>query len=368
MDTDTDLLVCPETKLRLRHMPLLQAELEVCGGRTFGSPHAVGYAPIGPTPELLVRADGLAAYPIRQGIPILLGPEMLVPPGVLRAVDVRAVEYAEAYEEMAHYDHASELEAHSVATSTSMQDLGPLCRLTESQRRGFPEPRDKWLDAKYELAAQWDAFRHLRPITGARVLQIGGKGLHAVKFLLAGADEAWVASPMLGELLFAQALARHCGVEDRLRCVAAVAEELPFRESAFDAIYSQGCVHHWKISEAMPECSRVLVSRGRFAAVEPWRGPLYGLGIKIFGKRDPGVQCQVLTAPRIEPHLGAFLTTDITHHGAISRYPLLALRRVGLRLTRAAVWNIGRWDDAIGSLLPSLREKGSSVAILAIAR
>ncbi len=44
-------------------------------------------------------------------------------------------------------------------------------------------------------------------MTGARVLQVGGSGLHAVKFLLAGAAETWLVSPVHGELIFGRALA-----------------------------------------------------------------------------------------------------------------------------------------------------------------
>jgi SAM-dependent methyltransferase/uncharacterized protein YbaR (Trm112 family) len=354
----SDVLVCPETKV-----PLRLATLEEAG--PLAAPHGQGLTAVGPTPTVLLREDGAGAYPVvDDGIPVLRAPEMLVPGDVGRRVDVRRPQYAEAYEEMEHYDRTARDEAASVASSRAALDLGPLAGMTEEQRMAFPRPVERWLDAKYELAAQFDAFSHLAPMTGRSVLQIGGRGLHAVRFLLAGAAEAWVASPMVGELVFAQALAKECGVADRLHCVAALAEELPFRDGTFDAVYSQGCVHHWLMPLALPECARVLRPGGKFAAVEPWRGPLYGLGTKILGKRDPKVRCVVLTQDRIQEPLESLGDARIVHHGALSRYPLLALWKAGVKPRRSTVWRIGRWDDALTHRLPRLRETGSSVAIL----
>jgi len=57
------------------------------------------------------------------------------------------------------------------------------------------------IDAVYDCGGQWDAYNHLAPIRGKRVLQVGGKGIHAIKFILAGVKEAWLLSPMIGELI-----------------------------------------------------------------------------------------------------------------------------------------------------------------------
>jgi SAM-dependent methyltransferase len=172
---------------------------------------------------------------------------------------------------------------------------------------------------------------------------------------------------MVGELVFARALARHCGVADRLHCVAGLAEELPIRDEFFDVVYSQGCVHHWVVDLALPECARVLRPGGRFAAVEPWRAPLYGIGTKILGKRDTGVQCVVLTADRIEPYLDCLSEPRVIHHGALSRYPIIGLSKFGLDLQRPTLWKIGELDDRLSARVPALGRSGSSVAILASA-
>ncbi len=365
MDVRTDWLVCPESKVPVRLLPLAQAERELTAGGRLVTPTGKGYQPVGVTAEVLVRQDGAGAYPVQDGFPVMLAPEMLPPAGQSRSVDIADPKYAEAYEEMEHYNRIGRSEAQAVASSRAAQDLTRLVSLSAAQRSAFPDPPGLWLDAKYELAAQHDAFRHLRPLSGARALQIGGRGLHAVRFLLAGASEAWLASPMVGELVFAAALARECGVVDRLHCVAALAEELPFPDRSFDAVYSQGCVHHWQIPLALPESARVLRPGGRFAAVEPWRGPLYGIGTRVLGKRDRQVRCQVLTASRIEGALRALGDAKITHHGALTRYPLLALWKLGVKPSRRAVWQVGRLDDAISSRIPALQASGSSVAILA---
>ncbi len=115
---------------------------------------------------------------------------------------------------------------------------------------------------------------------------------------------------------------------------------------------------------AFSECRRVLVSGGRFAAVEPWRGPLYNVGIRFFGKRDPKVQCVVLTARRVNPAVRVFDGARTIHHGAVTRYPLLALAKIGLSPSRRVLWTLGTFDDAVSSLIPRLRRTGSSVAIL----
>lgn len=365
MSIRVETLVCPETKQQLLLLPRAAAERRLAGAATLVGPVGNGYQPIGPTDTVLLRSDGLGAYPVIDGFPVLLAPEMLVPAGTRRTVDINDPRYAEAYEEMDHYDEVGRAEAREVRTSKAAQDLTRLASISGSSRASFPDPPGLWLDAKYELAAQHDAFRHLRPLDGVTAMQIGGRGLHAVRFLLAGAQEAYLVSPMVGELVFATALARECGVADRLHCVAALAEELPFPNGSFDVIYSQGCVHHWLLPLAMPECARILRPGGRFAAVEPWRGPLYGIGTKILGKRDPNVHCVVLDESRVAEPLRALGSATVAHHGALSRYPLLGLWKLGVKPGRRTVWKISRLDDRITARFPRLNATGSSVAILA---
>lgn len=351
-------LTCPVTGLPLE--PARRDDVDV----TFVPPRAHGYEPVGVTEQLLVRADGCAAYPVVDGIPVVRVPEQLVPVGSEHECDVRTGAYAEAYAEMDHYSSTAAGEAPGAATSTHGRAIDRVLALSPDQRASFPAPYEVWLDATYELRAQWDAFQHLTPLAGRRVLQLGGRGLQAVKLVLAGAHEAWVATPMVGELVYARALAEHAGVADRVHFVAALAEELPFAPGSMDAVYTQGCLHHWVVDRAVPELVRVLRGGGVFAAVEPWRGPFYGIGTKVLGKRDPAVQCVVLEADRIQPFLAAFEDREVRHYGALTRYPMLALSKAGVRPGRDRLWRLAEREEVLTARWPRLRDTGSSVALL----
>jgi SAM-dependent methyltransferase len=320
----------------------------------------------------MLREDRKCAYPVVDGVPILLAPEVMVPSSRPRAFDLSDPRYAEAYAEMDFYNQASADRAEDVAASDVVQLLAPAREATEIDRHSFPEPWEKWLDAKYDLASQWDAYQHLGRIEGKRVLQLGGSGIHALKFLYAGAREAWLLSPMLEELRFARLAANHCELGDRFYCAAGIAEEMPFTSGTFDAVFSGGCVHHMVTELAFPECARVLRNGGKFAAVEPWRAPLYRAGVRIFGqrdtplvgKRDVGVYCRPMTPERTETLGTAFPRAEVRQHGALTRYPLLALNKLGWSPAPATVRNADRMDDAICARIPAIRRMGSSVALL----
>jgi SAM-dependent methyltransferase/uncharacterized protein YbaR (Trm112 family) len=315
--------------------------------------------------RVLLRADMECAYPVVEGVPILLAPEMLSGRERCAQVDVNDVKYAEAYAEMAFYSNAAMQEATHIKSSESYVGLEPCLRATDADRASFPDPLALWLrDAPYDCAAQWDAYRHLAPLAGKRVLQLGGKGAHAVKFLLAGAREAWNLSPMPSEALCALALAREFGVVGHLRCVVGVAEELPFPSDFFDAVFSGGCIHHTTTGIALPEIARVLGAGGRFAAADPWRAPLYAIGTRLLGKREPNPFCRPLDRERVAPLRDAFAESSVIQHGTLTRYPLLALQKFGIQTPLSLVWRLNRIDDAICSLLPSLRRAGSGVALL----
>jgi hypothetical protein len=50
-----------------------------------------------------------------------------------------------------------------------------------------------------DLQSEWDCYRHIAPVKGQRVLQLGGSGKAVQALLLAGAAEALLLTPMLGE-------------------------------------------------------------------------------------------------------------------------------------------------------------------------
>lgn len=368
----SDILVCPETKLPLKECSLEYAKAVVSGGAEFVPRREEGPQLFGNIDTVMLRADGGCAYPVVRGIPILLVPEMLVPPLQARAFDLSNPKYREAYEEMEYYNAVAEKEAQAIEDSKWVRPFAILREASGAQRSSFPAPLDLWLDAVYDAPAQGEAYAHIAPLAGKRVLQVGGKGIHAVKFLCAGAREAWVVTPMLGELVFATTLAQYCDVQDRLHCVAGIAEELPFADGVFDAVYAGGCVHHFVTELALPECARVLRPGGRFAAVEPWRAPLYGVGTRVlgkreepvFGKRDIGVCCSPLSRDRLEPFFHSFQQATITHHGTLTRYPMLALYKLGMPMKLTTYWKICIVDDFLCSLVPPVRRIGSSVSLL----
>lgn len=358
------MLVCPLTKAPVRETTIEAAERAI--GASIGPCPRTGASakPIGRTPTVLLRSDNACAFPILDGLPVLLAPEMLAPAAGAPTFDLRAPQYEEAFEEMDFYNGVAGDAIAKVASGGSDWYFTQIMKLSPEERRRFPNPRSAWIDAPYDCKSQWDAYRHIGPVTGKVVVQLGGSGIHTVKFLLAGAKEGWLLTPMPGELRYARALAARCGVLDRFKGVIAVGEELPFADASVDAMYSGGCVHHMETEKAMPEFNRVLGPGGRFAAVDPWKAPLYTMGIKIFGKREKNVHCRPIDDLRLAPLFKAFPIARAVRHGAFTRYPLLALQKLGLPLKVRTVWQLFTADDLICSLIPPLGRFGSSIALL----
>lgn len=349
-------MACPVTHSPLEETNWRSAGITL-GGHGFQIARGVD-ADDQPGDRALIRVDGSGAYPVVDGIPILMAPEMRAPRGAAALIDTTVDPYREAYEEMDFYNAWAAREQLDVTRSEA---YGIVKQAAEAGK--FLEPG--WLDATYDIAAQDDAYRHIAPLEDGRVLVLGGKGTHAVKFLIAGARESWHATPMLGEAMFARELARAFGVEDRLHCVVAIAEELPFLDETFDRVFSSGCIHHTITDRAFPEIKRVLRNRGKFATCEPWRAALYGVGTKVFGKRERGVNCRPIERSRVEPLFQAFPSAQVMHHGALTRYPLLALNKLGLATKTSTVSKITAIDDRIASVSRAVRKQGSSVSLLA---
>ncbi len=320
--------------------------------------------------EVLATADRRSIYPVVNGFPVLLAPERLLPESAVSDIDLKDQKYREAYEEMAFYNGVASRQAEEIVSHSPYSALcaifKPIMEATPEQRDSFPNPPEVWLNSVYDCAAQWDIYSHIAPVRGKTLLQIGGTGVNAIKMLLAGAEESWLLTPILGEALCGLAMARRFGVEDRFRCVLGVAEELPFRPESFDVIHTQGCFHHMVVHLAVEGIERALKPNGKFAASEPWRAPLYKIGTTIFGKREEDVHCKPLTMKRLKAFRETFSRTEMIHHGAITRYPLLALMKLGLNSNLSLVWKLNRLDDRICSCIPGARKMGSSISCLAV--
>ncbi len=239
-----------------------------------------------------------------------------------------------------------------------------MVKISSATNRDFPFPYDLWVDGCYDGLAEWDAYKYLAPLTSKKILQVGGTGVAAIKFMLGGAQEAWLLTSVAEEARLADELARLAGV--KLHHAIGAAEEMPFDSGSFDAIYAGGCAHHFETEIAFPEVARVLKKGGRFAAVEPWRAPLYSVGIKIFGKREGKgqVQCRPLTPKRVAPLQKSFSFSDVVHHGSFLRYPSLAMNKMGVTMSDRFAWSVAKADDWLADRLHA-RRWGSSVAVLA---
>ncbi len=362
------LLRCPQTGEELALKDLEEAELAVGGPlvalRLPSDKEAQTAPPFGATPTVLLRSDGRVAYPVVDGVPILLAPEALGLRTACKAFDLSQPRYAEAYAEMRFYNELASEQAERVDELECFRLLEPLKKGLPAEQASQFLPREKWLDATYDSLSQSEAYGHLAPVDGARLIQLGGQGYHAVKFLLAGAAEAWAVTPMLGEAKLAMALARAVGVEDRLRCVVSIAEELALSDDAFDGVYSGGCVHHMVTDLALAQVARVLRPGGKFSAVDPWKTPFHDAGTRLLGKRE-AVHCRPLTSRRVEPLFREFEDAKVVHHGALTRHLLLAVHKAGLKSSLAFAHRIGVADDFVSSLAPGLRRLGSSVALIA---
>ena len=255
-----ELLVCPITKGPLVEVDRQKA-IDVLGGkigRLAADRVHVRVDEI--TEKLLLLADRSGAYPVVDGVPILLAPEMLVSPEKVKLIDTSQDPYREAYEEMDFYNAAAANHHSDQANSNDYQVVSSVVNAGS-----FPGP--DWVTGNYDRASVTDAYGYSSPMQNKKVLQLGGVGSHAIKFLLAGASESWLLTPMLNEALFTRELAGAFGVGDRFRAVVGIAEEIPFDDSSFDRVFSGGCIHHTMTERAFPEIRRVLKRGGRLAAV-----------------------------------------------------------------------------------------------------
>jgi uncharacterized protein YbaR (Trm112 family) len=233
--------------------------------------------------DSLTTADRSISYPVKNEIPILLGPGAFTEQAPWPR-NLKLPQYDEAYKEMEFYnstgyEHAKQIRDTGTldnSDSAALRHLGSIAKLSEAERGPFPNS-DIWFCETIDIAAERDCYRHFGSVRGKRVIQIGGKGTVAVLLLLAGAAEAMLLTPMHGEACVAMELAALFGFEDRLRCLVGIAEEIPIEDCHVDACYVGGCVHHMRTEVAFLEMARILTPGGKFAAIEPWRAPGYTL-------------------------------------------------------------------------------------------
>ena len=346
-------LVCPDTKIPLRECLLDEARRLVNSGRELSARRDGQPPAIGETERVLLREDLRCAFPIYDGVPILLTPEMLT--SEPQVFDIQDARWAEAYQEMAFYNSMFGKELDELTAKR----LEPF-EAEKTHSRTFPEPRKIWIDMPYDGQAQRDAFCHLASVCGKRVMQLGGHGSHAISFLLAGALEAWLITPIYREALFGMALAHRLGCRDRLRCVIGIGEQIPLADNSIDRVYAGGCLHHMDTARAISEVYRVLAPGGKFAAVDPWKTFLHTFGTKVCGKREKGVFCKPLTEQRAAPLFATFEGAEVRRHGPFFRYVALGFSKFFGQAGRTA----GYWICEVDDFLPFSKRMGGSVALL----
>ena len=317
----------------------------------------------GATDRMLIPEDESFAYPIVDGIPVLLGPEKLLPADRAAGhpiLDLRDPIYAEAYEEMEFYNSPQAFPPRYpiMGALTGYKDIASIAP-------SFPEPAYLWIDAPHESQAHLEAYRHLAPVAGKTVLQIGGSGSHAIKMLLAGAERGFLVTPMMSEARYAARLATDFGVRDRFAPVLGVGEQIPFAADIVNLFFSFGCFHHMRWRYLGAELHRVLVKGGKFAGVDPYKTSLHTIGMKILGKRESQVYCRPITPKRLMEMKRWFPDMTVTQHGPLLRYMFLGLERLSMgrfTLSLSAMMKIMRLDNFLGRLA-HLESCGGAVVI-----
>lgn len=306
-----------------------------------------------PTLDWLGTSGGVR-YPVVAGIPLLTADYAFDQAGSL------GLSTGITVAEQEHYTAESLEQAANPASSAAMRTLAGAVQA--ARVRGPLDPA-RWVDAPYDGPAQLRCYSHLAPrLPGGTALQVGGVGTHALKFLLAGAPRAVAVSPVVGELVLAIACARYLGLTDRLHLVAGTGEALPLADGSIDALYCGGTLHHMDTALAGREFRRVLAPDGRFAGAEPWRVPvLHATGTRLLGKREP-VDCRPLDEARLAGLRRGFGgSVRDRRHGAFTRYPALALGKVGVHPRTSMLLRLMLREDGLELPFSSL---GSSVSII----
>jgi len=224
---------------------------------------------------------------------------------------------------------------------------------------------------KHLREAWWDdaftefLFDTLRPRPGNRILDVGcGEGQAEVaigrqqisQVRLVGVD--LVVSKVIAA---SRETASH---NQRVEFAAGDACRLPFRNGAFDSVYSVAVLQHVQdLGAAVAEFARVTAPRGRVVAVEPDNGARYGFSSTPAGRRAFELSAQFFVAldgarsdqsPTVGPHLPALF--------AQNRVDPIAVRIFPVSQTLLGPPDAGVWKARRTSVETALSRAGSDAA------
>ncbi|HEY1308769.1 MAG TPA: methyltransferase domain-containing protein [Vicinamibacterales bacterium] len=208
---------------------------------------------------------------------------------------------------------------------------------------------------KHLREAWWDdaftAFlaETLRPRPGNRILDVGcGEGQAEVAIGRLQISQIRLVGVDLSPSKVIAASRETASHNQRVEFAAGDACRLPFRDGAFDSIYSVAVLQHLAdVESAVREFARVTAPRGRVVAVEPDNGARYGFSSTPAGRRAFEISAQFFTAldgARAEAAaVGPNLPTLFTRYGveplAVRLFPV---SQTWLGPPDAAVWTARR--------------------------
>ena len=367
--TLSEIYICPVTKKKL--VPAAAEEIKKLNDFTADAGVQTPDKPHRQINGALKTADGEFFYEVREGIPILMpGAGMATTPAVVDDKQSIQSRYTEIEKEAATYDQHSIYITNHPNFGKIGETLRPGLVIPERDLGTFPKPVRLWLDTPISLLAQEKAYEWIAPLRGRRVLQMGGIGSHAVKFLVAGAAEAHLVSPSLGELRTGRLLSEKYGVADRFFPALGIAEQFPFADDTFDAIYGGGCLHHTSMEDSTGEIFRVMKKGGRAAFVEPRMTFWYNAARKVFSSRgfttaEAGVETdRPIYRREIEAFISNFSAGQVHVSRTFCHIPITLIHRFfKVPLPLSLIYAIEKTDLFLTGMAPFLKRMSPIAAI-----
>lgn len=306
--------------------------------------------------SVLVSADGATEYPIDSGIPLLFRPHEQR--GYTKP-ERNVPDYSATINDNQFYDQIA-LNIDSLSYAPFMRGLVAASRA--DQLESFPHLR--WCDTVSDVVSQLTCYEALGSMRGLRVAQLGGNGVHALKFVVAGAAEVWHITPSLEEAECCRRVAEQLGIA-RPWIVVGTGEELPLASETLDRIYLGGSLHHVDTELAAEVLASKLARGGVLAASDPFQTRLHAIGTKVLGKREVEVHCKPMTDERLAPIARVLDVTASRRNGPLVRYLSIAAEKAGLNGFHNWRRSLLLLEDRVVRRVPALASFGGSLALVA---